>query len=167
MRNSIQGFNNSVEGDMGSSASLFQSLMIQVDNSVNRKMLEEVRVSIGQSFAGNVASTDRYAKLIICTGKVPLTSDEPAIKLHPFFPSQTPALDGVDRIHLSTIVKNEFTMQFRQPIEIIEGQILNVILGTPWTVGDSALTASASFATLSIIGREYQRGSDNYSFVMV
>lgn len=164
----IQGLNNSVEAAMGSSAALVQTLLIQVDNSLTRKLLEEVRVSIGQAFAGNVASTDRYAKLLICTGKVPSDSNEAAIRLHPFYPSKTPPLDGVDRLIFSTIVKNEFSIQFRQPIEVIEGQVLNVILGTPWSVGDTVLTASESFATLSAIGREVMRnGQDNYSFKMV
>lgn len=163
-RISAIGLNNTVESDLGASASVNQSLLIQSNQSTNRKYLTQVTVSLVQSLAGFVASNDRYARLIIGTGKVPLTSEEPALASTPF---ALPSIQGFSRVILSTIVRNELVLDFSTPIEVIEGEILNVFLGAAWTVGDTVTTASISHATLSAIGYETMpNGENNFSYRM-
>lgn len=163
------GFNNTLEGLMGANVSAAtQSLLIQVRNSKTRKSLEGIRCSIVQNTVNPIASTDRYARLIVCTGNLSETSEEPVSAYLPFFRQQINAdkIVGIDRIIYSTVIKNEFTIDFSHPILVIEGEILNVILGASWSVADTLASPSDSHAMLAVYGREFLDGADNFDYKM-
>lgn len=159
------GFNNSVESDMGSGASLAQSLLIQVQNDHARKHLQTINASVNQTLTGSYAQVDRVARLLICTGNLPQDSDEAALVFSPFA-NNVSQIKGVDRVLFSTVFRNEITLALGFDILVIEGQTLNVLLGCAWTQGDSILTASASHGFLSVEGRESIDGQDNFAWIM-
>lgn len=162
-RMSATGFNTTLEADMGTSGSLSQSLLIQVRNSPTKKKLSQILVSIVQPFSGSVASTDRYARLIICTGNPPLDSNDASLAGNPFVVRSSVAngFQGLSKIYIEYIIKNEKDIRFDPPLEIQSGDALNVLLCTPWSVGDTVTTASQSKATLSVIGQEYGPNDEN------
>lgn len=162
-RQSVRGFNTTLEANMGTSGSLTQTLLVQVSNSPTKKKLSQILVSIVQPFAGTVASEDRYARLIVCTGNLPLESSDASLAGNPFIVRSgvSNGFQGLSRIYIEYIIKNEKDIRFDPPLEIQSGDGLNVMLCTPWKVGDTVTTASESKATLSVLGQEYGPDGEN------
>lgn len=160
-RQTITEFNSNNESEMGTVVSgKLQSLLTQISNSSTRKYLTGLRVTIMPDADNPVATyIDRFARLIVCTGNLPVTDESSALALYPFIPLQTIAtvqqVKGIDRIILNTIVRNELSLLFNEPITVYEGETLNVLLGASWAVGDATDSPSISVCSLNVLG--YQK----------
>lgn len=160
-RQTITEFNRNNEARLGTIVSgQLQSLLTQVSNPSTRKYLTGLRVTVMPDAIDPVAPyVDRFARLIVCTGNLPDTDESSPLALYPFTSLQTIStvqqIKGVDRLIINTVVRNELTMLFNEPVTIYEGETLNVLLGTAWAVGDATASPSVSTCSLNVLG--YQK----------
>ncbi len=172
-RQTISQFNTNNEGAMGSVVSgNLQSLLTKISNPQTRKHLTGLRVTMFPLNTDPIATfSDRFARLIVCTGNLPETDDSSALALFPFTTLQTISsvqqMKGIDRLIINTVVRNELSLLFNTPITIYEGENLNVLLGVAWTVGDSQAAPTASAQSLNVLGYEELPNQPVFPFRLV
>ncbi len=147
------GFNKTVSSFLGSLGTL--QLMIQVQ-SPNKKVLTGIAASYF-SQSSPIDSSLYYGNVIVCTGNLPLEEEGTILDLAVDFPNS--AINGVGRILFKKIISGNEYIDFSTPIEVSEGDTLNVILGFGWKNGESLLAPGGCVATLSVNG--FERNANN------
>lgn len=152
-RFSKTGFNKTVSSFFSPTA--IQQIMIQIQ-SPNKKVL----TGIGASYFSQASPIDSslyYGSVIVCTGNLPLEEEGTILDLAVNFPNTD--IKGIGRIIFKKIISGNEYIDFSTPIEVSEGDTLNVILGFAWKNGESLLAPSGCVGTLSVNG--FERNSNN------
>lgn len=161
-RLSVNQFNKSVSGTMGSSAALFQQLHLWADTQ-QKKSLTRVEAS-SISDASPIAAISRVFRLVVCTGPVAPNVGAGALTLLDFSPINPLSLQGVSRIIYDQVIQGAADLVFDDPIEVAAGEQLNVLMGFSYAVGDTTIAPSTSIGYLSWQGWEGQKQSQDFPY---
>lgn len=147
------GFNKTVSSFMTSLT--IQQLMIQVQ-SPNRKVLTGIAASYF-SDASPINSSVYYGNVIVCTGNLAPEEIGTILDLAINFPNAP--INGMGTVLFKKLVSGSEYIDFSTPIEVPEGDTLNVILGFAWKNGESLLAPGGCVGTLSVNG--FERNGNN------